>query len=520
MREEQTPALPDGVPPPELSGRLASEAYRAVPAGEPGDSLKAAFDGLADLCPGPSLLRELMQASASPNGASASETAPAPNPAAPARLPASLRQWETKTYYFLAGTQLETETPEVGGGALPGVRRDFPALHQTVNGKPLVWLDNAATTHKPQAVIDAVAHFYAHDNSNVHRGAHALAKRATDAYEGARETVAAFIGAPSPEQIVWVRGATEAFNLVAQSFGRRFVGAGDEVMVTTLEHHSNLVPWQMLCEATGAALKVIPISDDGELLLDEYARMLSPRTRIVAVTQVSNVLGTVVPIREVTDMAHAVGARVLVDGAQAVQHMPVDVMALDADFYAFSGHKLFGPTGIGALYGKRDLLEEMPPWQGGGGMIDRVTFEKTTYAGLPAKFEAGTGHLAGATGLASAIEYVAAVGLETIAAQEQRLMSRGREALAAVPGLRHLTHAPGAVSMLSFVIPGVAAERIGAFLDREEVAVRAGHHCAQPLLRRLGLTAAVRASVGLYNTLDEMDTLAAALERGVRTSWE
>jgi cysteine desulfurase/selenocysteine lyase len=276
----------------------------------------------------------------------------------------------------------------------------------------------------------------------------------------------------------------------------------------------------MLCEATGAALRIIPISDDGELLLGDYARMLSSRTKIVAVTQVSNVLGTVVPIHEVTTMAHAVGAKVVVDGAQAVQHMPVNVMALDADFYAFSGHKLFGPTGIGVLYGKRDLLEEMPPWQGGGSMIDRVTFEKTTYAGLPAKFEAGTGHLAGAPGLASAIEYVTAVGLETIAAQEHRLMSRGREALSAVPGLRHLTQAPGAASMLSFVIPGVAAERIGAFLDREGVAVRAGHHCAQPLLQRLGLAAAVRASVALYNTLDEMDALAAALQRGVRTSWE
>jgi cysteine desulfurase/selenocysteine lyase len=513
MREEQTP-LPDGVPPPELIGRLASEAYRAAPAGEPGDSLKAAFDGLADPCPGPSPLRDLMRASGSSNGAATSEKR------AISTLPASSPQWETQAYYFLAGSAFETQTREVGGGALPGVRGDFPALHQTVNGKPLVWLDNAATTHKPQAVIDAVARFYAHDNSNVHRGAHALAKRATDAYEGARKTVAAFIGAPSPEQIVWVRGATEAINLVAQSFGRRFVGPGDDVLVTTLEHHSNIVPWQMLCEATGAALRIIPISDDGELLVGEYARMLSSRTKIVAVTQVSNVLGTVVPIHEVTGMAHAVGAKVVVDGAQAVQHMPVNVTVLDADFYAFSGHKLFGPTGIGVLYGKRDLLEEMPPWQGGGSMIDRVTFEKTTYAGLPAKFEAGTGHLAGAPGLASAIEYVTALGLEKIAAQEQRLMSRGREALSAVPGLRHLSHAPGAVSMLSFVIPGVDAERIGAFLDREGVAVRAGHHCAQPLLRRLGLTAAVRASAALYNTLDEMDALAAALQRGVRTSWE
>ncbi|MEA2504065.1 MAG: cysteine desulfurase / selenocysteine lyase, partial [Actinomycetota bacterium] len=282
MREEQTP-LPDGVPPPDLIGRLASEAYRAAPAGEPGDSLKAAFDGLADRCPGPSLLRDLMRASGSSNGAATSEKR------AISTLPATSPQWETRAYYFLAGSALETvtQTRETGGGALPGVRGDFPALHQTVNGKPLVWLDNAATTHKPQAVIDTVARFYAHDNSNVHRGAHALAKRATDAYEGTRKTVAAFIGGPSPEQIVWVRGATEAINLVAQSFGRRFVGPGDEVMITTLEHHSNIVPWQMLCEATGAALRIVPISDDGELLLGEYARMLSSRTKIVAVTQVS-----------------------------------------------------------------------------------------------------------------------------------------------------------------------------------------------------------------------------------------
>ncbi len=534
MNEKQSAPPPNGVPSAEVIGRLANEAFRAVPVGEPGDSLQAAF-GQAEHCPGATHYRELRRAAASTNGSSASRPAsassapasgsPSPRLAIPAvpttmTLPDGSGPWATQDYYFLAGSALESGTRQADGGALKGVRQDFPALHQKVNGKQLVWLDNAATTHKPQVVIDEVARFYANDNSNIHRSAHALAKRATQAYEGAREKVAAFIGAPSPEQIVWVRGTTEAANLVAQSFGRRFVGPGDDVIVSTLEHHSNIVPWQLLCEATGATLKVIPVSDDGEAVLSEYDRMLGSRTKIVAVTQVSNVLGTVVPVRQITEMGHAVGATVFVDGAQAVQHMPVDVIELDADFYCFSGHKLFGPSGIGVLYGRRDLLEEMPPWQGGGSMIDRVTFEKTTFADPPAKFEAGTGHLAGAAGLAAAIEYVTAVGLDTIAAHERHLVSRGREALSAVPGLRHLTAAPGTVSMLSFVIPGVAPERIAAFLDRRGIAVRAGHHCAQPLLQRLGLTAAVRASVALYNTLDEIDALAASLKRGVCERWE
>ncbi|HWD72484.1 MAG TPA: SufS family cysteine desulfurase [Actinomycetota bacterium] len=506
-------APPDGLPSAELIGQLANRAYRALPEGEPGDTAKRAFNELADRCPGPFLLRQLMQASASGNGQAAAPVSAAPTPALLEGLP----HLESPAYSFLAGSPLgAAPAPPL----LPGVRPDFPALHQRVNGSPLVWLDNAATTHKPQAVIDAVSHFYARDNSNVHRGAHALAVRATEAYEGAREKVASFLGAASAEEIVWVRGATEGINLVAQAYGRRFVAPGDEVIVSTLEHHSNIVPWQMLCEATGSTLKVIPITDDGELLLDAYAALLGARTRIVAITAVSNVLGTVVPLRPVVEMAHAAGARVVVDGAQEVQHLPVDVAALDADFYVFSGHKIFGPTGIGALYGKRELLEQAPPWQGGGSMIDRVTFEKTTYATVPAKFEAGTGHLAGAIGLAAAIDYVRGVGLEAIAAHEQRLVAHGTEALASVPGLRLLGGGLHRTSMLTFVIPGVPAERIGAFLDREGIAVRAGHHCAQPLLQRLGLTAAVRASVALYNTLEEIDALASALHRGVRRSWE
>ena len=435
---------------------------------------------------------------------------------APALLTNGLPSLDTPAYYFVPEPPPETESRHPGDTAAAGARGDFPALDQEVNGRPLVWLDNAATTHKPKAVIDAVTRFYERDNSNVHRGAHALARRATDAYEEAREKTRAFIGATFADEIIWVRGTTEAINLVAQTYGRRFVGPGDEVIVSTLEHHSNIVPWQMLCQANDAVLRVIPISDEGELLLDEYAGLLSSRTRVVAITAVSNVIGTVTPLRQVVDMAHAAGAIVLVDGAQAVQHMPVHVTALDADFFAFSGHKLFGPTGIGALYGKRELLERMPPWQGGGSMIDQVSFENTTYAPAPAKFEAGTGHLAGAVGLGAAIDYVNALGLETIAAHEQRLMIRATEGLAQVPGLRHLAPGPGRVSALPFVIAGVAPERIGAFLDRQGIAVRAGHHCCQPLHRWLDIAASLRASFYVYNSADEVDALVDALNTARR----
>jgi cysteine desulfurase/selenocysteine lyase len=446
---------------------------------------------------------------------------PSAAPPGPASLFGNPPGFDTPAYYFLPTREPASRSgqPEAGS-LLAGLRGDFPALHQKVNGKPLVWLDNAATTHKPQAVIDAVSGFYEHDNSNVHRGAHALARRATEAYEQARAKVAAFIGAASPQEVVFVRGATEGINLVAQTYGRSFVGPGDDVIVSTLEHHSNVVPWQMLCEEKQADLNIIPISDDGELLLDQYARLLSARTRLVAITAVSNVIGVVTPLRQVVDMAHAVGAKVLVDGAQAVQHMSVDLKALDADFFVFSGHKLFGPTGIGALYGKGELLERMPPWQGGGSMIDRVTFEKTTYAAVPTKFEAGTGHLAGAVGLGAAVDYVTSVGLESIAAHERDLMTRATARLAEVPGLRQLAPGPGRVSTLPFVIEGVPSERVGAFLDRQGIAVRAGHHCAQPLLRRLGLEAAVRASIALYNSVDDIDCLVAALRLGGEKAWE
>ena len=420
-------------------------------------------------------------------------------------------------FYFLPATSVPAVTADTPVAFdVHAVRRDFPALQQQVHGKPLIWLDNAATTHKPQAVIDALAHFYAHDNSNIHRGAHTLAERATNAYEAAREKVRRFLGARDAAEIIYVRGATEAINLVAQSYGRVHVGPGDEVLVTELEHHSNIVPWQFLCQATGATLKVIPIDDQGQVVLGAYEQLLGPRTKIVALAHVSNVLGTVLPISVMTQLAHRVGARVLVDGAQGAPHLPVNVQALDADFYVFSGHKLFGPTGIGVLYGKRELLEAMPPWQGGGSMIESVSFEQTTFSPLPAKFEAGTPHIAGAIGLGAAIDYVQRFGVESIAAYEEGLMSYATAALDTIPGLRQIGTTPGKVGALAFVIPGIRSEDIGRALDREGIAVRAGHHCAQPALAHFGLTAAVRPSISLYNTPGEIDALVAAIHQTIK----
>lgn len=417
-------------------------------------------------------------------------------------------------FYFLPAAATAPSAPSPPRGFdVEAVRRDFPALHQRVHDKPLIWLDNAATTHKPQAVIDALARYYARENSNIHRGAHLLAERATTAFEEARRKVQGLLGAASAEEIVFTRGATEAINLVAQTWGRKYVGAGDEIVVTTLEHHSNLVPWQLLCEERGAVLRVVPLDDQGQVIVEEYEALLGPRTRLVALAHVSNVLGTVLPLEAMIARAHQEGARVLVDGAQAVAHFPVNVQALDADFYVFSGHKLFGPTGIGALYGKRALLEAMPPWQGGGTMIDTVTLEKTTFREPPARFEAGTPHVAGAVGLGVAIDYVSRLGLERIAAYGQELMEYATAALGDVPGLRQIGTAPGKVGALTFVLAGIAPEDLGAFLDRQGIAVRAGHHCAQPTLRRYGLTSAVRASLAFYNTAEEIDALVAALRR-------
>ncbi len=391
------------------------------------------------------------------------------------------------------------------------VRREFPILNEPANGRRLVWLDNAATTQKPRTVIDRLSYFYAHENSNVHRGAHTLATRATDAYEGARQVVARFLGAGSPQNIVFLRGATEAINLVAQAWGGDFVGAGDEIVITHLEHHANIVPWQQLCAKTGARLRVAPVDDRGDVRLDEYAKLLGPRTKLVSLTQVSNALGTVTPVQQMVALAHAVGARTLVDGAQAVAHFPVDVQALDTDFYVFSGHKVYAPTGIGVLYGKSDALEQTPPWQGGGNMIRDVTFERTTYHGPAARFEAGTGNIADAVGLGAALEWLQEIGHPQAAAYEHDLLTYATQELSQVSGLRIIGTAPNKAGVISFVLGGRKTEEMGAALDREGIAVRSGHHCAQPILRRFGLEATVRASLAPYNTREDIDTLVAAL---------
>lgn len=392
-------------------------------------------------------------------------------------------------------------------------RQDFPILNERVNGRPLVWLDNAATTQKPQSVIDRLVHYYRHENSNIHRAAHELAARSTDAYEAARESLRRFINAGSVDEIVFVRGATEAINLVAQSWGRKSLTAGDEIVITWLEHHANIVPWQRVAAETGARLRVVPVDDRGQILLDEYERLLGPRTKLVALTQVSNALGTVTPARAMVEMAHRHGARVLVDGAQAVSHMRTDVRALDADWYVLSGHKMFGPTGIGVLYGRKDLLDAMPPWQGGGNMIKDVTFEQTEYHAAPARFEAGTGNIADAVGLGAAVDYLERVGMEAIAHHEHALLVHGTRLLEAVPGLRPVGTAAEKAGVLSFVLEGLTPLEVGQALNREGIAVRAGHHCAQPILRRFGLEATVRPSLAFYNTFEDLDVLAAALHR-------
>jgi len=391
------------------------------------------------------------------------------------------------------------------------VRRDFPILRQQVHGRPLVYLDNAATTQKPQVVLDALSRYYTQTNSNVHRGVHRLSELATEAFEGARETVRRFLNAPSAREIVFTRNATESINLVAHAFGRSRVGAGDEVLITGMEHHSNIVPWQMLCGEKAARLQVVPIDDAGELDLDAYGRLLGPRTKLAAVTHMSNALGTINPVKAMTAAAHARGIPVLVDGSQAAYHMRVDVQDLDCDFYAFTGHKLYGPTGIGVLYGREALLEAMPPFLGGGDMIAEVTFERTTYNELPHKFEAGTPHIAGAIALGVAIDYVTALGMEAITAHERGLLAYGTGALAGVDGVRLIGTARDKASILSFVMDGVHPHDIGTIVDREGVAIRTGHHCAQPVMRRFGIPATARASLALYNTREEIDALVAAL---------
>ena len=393
------------------------------------------------------------------------------------------------------------------------VREDFPVLKQKVHGKPLVYLDNAATSQKPLAVIEAIRRFYEVDCANIHRGVHELSQRSTAAYEQTRVKVKQFLNPRTKNELIFVRGATEGINLVAQSWGRKCVKTGDEIVISAMEHHSNIVPWQMLCEEKGAKLRVIPINDRGELLMEEYEKLLGPRTRMVAVTHVSNALGTINPVREIVELAHKAGAVALIDGAQAVPHMKVDVQALDADFYAFSGHKLFGPTGTGVLYGKTKLLNAMPPYQGGGDMIRTVTFEKTTYNDLPYKFEAGTPNIAGGIGLGAAIDYVNGIGLDKIAAYEHELLVYGTEALSDIPGLRLIGTAREKAAVLSFVMEGIHPHDIGTVLDRMGIAVRTGHHCAQPVMDRFGVPATTRASLAFYNTTAEIDALAAGLRK-------
>ena len=391
------------------------------------------------------------------------------------------------------------------------IKRDFPILQERVNGRSLVWLDNAATTQKPQAVIDRLKYFYEHENSNVHRAAHELAARATDAYEGARDKVRRFLNATSSSEIIFVRGATEGINLIAKSWGHRFIQKDDEIVITWLEHHANIVPWQMLCSSTGAKLRVAPVDEHGQVLLDEYEKLLGPRTRLVSLTQVSNALGVVTPAQQMIEIAHRYGAKVLLDGAQSVSHMRVDVQELDCDFFVFSGHKVFGPTGIGVVYGKPEILESMPAWQGGGNMIQDVTFEKTVYHGPPQRFEAGTGNIADAVGLGAAIDYLDRVGMPNISRHEHDLLLHATQELVRIPGLRIIGTAPEKAGVLSFVLDGFRTEDVGAFLNKNGIAVRSGHHCAQPILRRFGYESTVRVSLALYNTHEDIERLVTAV---------
>ena len=393
------------------------------------------------------------------------------------------------------------------------IRADFPVLHQQVNKAPLIYFDNAATTQKPKAVLDALSAYYEHDNANIHRGIHTLAERATTAYELTRKKLAAFLNAPSTDQIIFTSGTTAGINLVAQTFGRSNVGKGDQIIVSSLEHHSNIVPWQMIAEEKGAEIKVIPVSDAGVLDIEAYKALLNPKVKLVAVNHVSNAIGTINPIVEIISLAHAVGAKVLIDGAQSVAHLSVDVQALDMDFFVFSAHKLFGPTGVGVLYGKRDLLEAMPPYQGGGEMIKEVSFAGTTYNELPYKFEAGTPNIADVIAFGAALDYVQAIPLEALAAQEEALLAYATEKLKAIPGLRIVGTAPEKIAVISFVIDGVHPQDIGVLLDKFGIAIRTGHHCAQPLMQRYELVGTCRASFAFYNTFEEIDRFVLCLEK-------
>ena len=427
-------------------------------------------------------------------------------------------------YYFLQSPSIETARPH-SDSQIPTtaqnyqpidilqIRKDFPILQERVNGKQLIWLDNAATTHKPKAVIDRISYFYEHENSNIHRAAHELAARASDAYEHARDVVARFIGAPAAKNIVFVRGTTEGINLIAKSWGKQNIQAGDEIIVSHLEHHANIVPWFQLTKETGAKLRVIPVDDTGQIQIEEFVKLLNPRTKLVSITQVSNALGTVTPTQEIIALAHAAGVRVLIDGAQSVSHMPTNVTALDADFFVFSGHKVFGPTGIGAVYAKSELLDTMPVWEGGGNMIQDVTFENVIYQPAPNKFEAGTGNIADAVGLGAALEYIESIGIHNIARYEHDLLEYGQHALQSVSGLRLIGTALNKASVMSFTLAGYETEEVGKVLNQYGIAVRTGHHCAQPILRRFGVERTVRPSLAFYNTTEEIDLLVSVLHQ-------
>ncbi len=540
-------------PPPEAMPPVNGHLVGAEPAlGELSSGLEAAApNGATGLLPGASTLADAEHWSYLPDLSQPQPHGPAAPPASPggglfalsgdpmpladlglAGLPRGMVEDPfAGSYYFLqespgtaAAMAAETVDAEVAPRPAtvpalhPGfdphaLRGEFPALRERVHGRPLVWLDNGATTQKPEAVIERLGYFYRHENSNIHRAAHEMAARATDAYEDAREKVARFLHASSTDEVVFVRGTTEAINLVAQAWGRANVGPGDEILITWLEHHANIVPWQQLCQATGARLRVAPVDDSGQVMLDEYERLLSDRTQIVAFSHVSNALGTITPVQEMTELAHRHGARVLVDGAQAVSHMPVDVQLLDSDWYAFSGHKVFGPTGIGVLHGKLDLLNSMPPWQGGGNMIREVTLGRTLYQPAPVRFEAGTTSIADAVGLGAALDYLQRIGMENIARYEHELLSYATAQLAGIPGLELIGTAPEKAAVLSFVLDGLTPEEVAEALDHEGIAVRGGHHCAQPIVRRFGHEGTVRASMALYNTREDIDALIAALRR-------
>ena len=412
-----------------------------------------------------------------------------------------------------ANTALRSQAATQPDFNVQKVRADFPILSRTIQGKPLVYLDNAATTQKPQAVIDALVRYYTAENANIHRGVHTLSELATESYEQARADVQRFLNAGDTREIIFVRGATEGINLVAQTWGRSNIRSGDEIVISAMEHHSNIVPWQIICEQQGANLRIAPVNDAGELLFDEFEKLLGPKTKLVAIAHVSNALGTVNPVRNIVQAAHQWKARVLIDGAQAVPHMHVDVRALDCDFYVFSGHKVYAPTGIGILYGKTELLEAMPPYQGGGDMISSVTFEKTLYNRLPYKFEAGTPHVSGAIGLGAALGYINSVGIERIARHEKEVLAYGTKRLLEIPGLRLIGTAKEKEGILSFVLEGIHPHDVGTILDQEGIAIRTGHHCAQPLMERFGVPATARASLALYNTVEEMDALANGLEK-------